>query len=46
MSFMIVEHDNPVIMDICNKTVVLDFGRKIVECAPDDIQSNNAVIAA
>jgi ABC-type glutathione transport system ATPase component len=31
MSFLIVEHDIPVIMDISSKIVVLDFGRKIAE---------------
>ncbi len=46
MSFLIVEHDIPVIMDISDKIVVLDFGRKIAEGTPEVVQANEAVIAA
>ena len=46
MSFLIVEHDIPVIMDISDKIVVLDFGRKIAEGTPSEVQANQAVIAA
>ena len=46
MSFLIVEHDIPVIMDISDKIVVLDFGRKIAEGTAREVQSNEAVIAA
>ncbi len=46
MSFLIVEHDIPVIMDISDKIVVLDFGRKIAEGTPEQVQANEAVIAA
>ena len=46
MSFLIVEHDIPVIMDISDKIVVLDFGSKIAEGTPHEVQANEAVIAA
>ncbi len=46
MSFLIVEHDIPVIMDISDKIVVLDFGRKIAEGTPQQVQADEAVIAA
>ena len=46
MSFLIVEHDIPVIMDISDKIVVLDFGRKIAEGTPHEIQNNPTVISA
>ena len=46
MSFLIVEHDIPVIMDISDKIVVLDFGRKIAEGTPHEVQANKTVIAA
>jgi branched-chain amino acid transport system ATP-binding protein len=46
MSFLIVEHDIPVIMDISDQIVVLDFGRKIAEGTPTQVQTNEAVIAA
>ena len=46
MSFLIVEHDIPVIMDISDKIVVLDFGRKIADGTPHQVQADEAVIAA
>ncbi len=46
MSFLIVEHDIPVIMDISDKIVVLDFGRKISEGTPAQVQADEVVIAA
>jgi branched-chain amino acid transport system ATP-binding protein len=46
MTFLIVEHDIPVIMEISDKIVVLDFGRKIAEGLPEEVQANPAVIAA
>ena len=46
MTFLLVEHDIPVIMDISDKIVVLDFGRKIAEGAPREVRENPAVIAA
>ena len=46
MSFLIVEHDIPVIMDISDKIVVLDFGRKIADGPPAQVQADEAVIAA
>jgi branched-chain amino acid transport system ATP-binding protein len=46
VTFLIVEHDIPVIMDISDKIVVLDFGRKIAEGPPLAVQNNPEVIAA
>ena len=46
MSFLIVEHDIPVIMDISDKIVVLDFGCKIADGTPAQVRSDPAVIAA
>ena len=46
MSFLIVEHDIPVIMDISDKIVVLDFGRKIADGTPQVVRADEAVIAA
>lgn len=46
LSFLLVEHDMPVIMGISDHIVVLDFGRKIAEGPPAEISRNEAVISA
>jgi branched-chain amino acid transport system ATP-binding protein len=40
------EHDMGVVMDISDRVVVLDYGRKIGDGVPDDIKRNQAVIDA
>ncbi len=43
---VLVEHDMGVVMDLADRIVVLDFGRKIAEGTPDEIKNNPQVIAA
>jgi len=43
---VLVEHDMGVVMDIADRIVVLDFGRKIAEGPPAEIGSNPQVISA
>lgn len=45
-SFLIIEHDMGFIMDICEKIVVMDFGKEIAEGTPQEIQSNPKVLEA
>lgn len=45
-SIVLIEHDMGIVMDICHRIGVLDFGRKIAEGSPHEIKVNPAVIEA
>jgi branched-chain amino acid transport system ATP-binding protein len=42
----LIEHDMSVVMDISDRVVVLDYGRKLADGTPDEVRSNPAVIDA
>ena len=45
-AIILIEHDMGLVMNICDKLVVLNFGKKIAEGIPEIIQNNPAVIEA
>ncbi|MEO1288968.1 MAG: ABC transporter ATP-binding protein [Chloroflexota bacterium] len=45
-TIMLIEHDIGLVMDISERIVVIDFGKKIGEGTPEEIRNNDAVIQA
>lgn len=46
ISILLIEHDMSLVMGICEKIVVLEYGRVIADGVPEDIKHNPRVIAA
>jgi branched-chain amino acid transport system ATP-binding protein len=45
-TMVLIEHDMSVVMDISDRVVVLDYGRKLADGDPDEVRSNPEVIDA
>jgi len=45
-TIVLIEHDMGVVMDISDRVVVLDYGKKIGDGTPDEVRSNTDVIKA
>ncbi|MBI1395757.1 MAG: ATP-binding cassette domain-containing protein [Betaproteobacteria bacterium] len=45
-TIVLIEHDMGVVMDISDRVVVLDYGRKIGDGSPDEVRANQDVIDA
>lgn len=45
-TIVLIEHDMGVVMDISDRVVVLDYGRKIADGTPDQVRANQQVIDA
>src|SRR4051795_1925908 len=43
---VLIEHDMGVVMDISDRVVVLDYGRKIADGSPDEVRASQAVVDA
>ncbi len=45
-TIVLIEHDMGVVMDISDRVVVLDYGRKIGDGSPAEVRDNPEVIQA
>jgi branched-chain amino acid transport system ATP-binding protein len=46
VTVLLVEHHMQLVMSTCDRVVALDFGRKIAEGTPAEVQSDEDVIRA
>ena len=46
LAILIVEHDVPLVMRICHRLVVLEYGRAIADGPPSEVRNDPAVVEA
>ncbi|WP_035586824.1 ABC transporter ATP-binding protein [Hippea jasoniae] len=46
ITVLLIEHNMPVVMDLCSEVVVVNYGKKIAQGSPEEVASNPVVIEA
>ena len=46
ISVLLIEHDMGLVMEVCEKLIVLEYGELIAQGSPEEIKSNPQVIEA
>jgi ABC-type branched-subunit amino acid transport system ATPase component len=46
LTILLIDHDMRLVMGVCQRVSVLDFGRKIAEGTPDEVSTDTSVIKA
>lgn len=46
ITFLLIEHDMDLVMNLCNPVIVMSEGRKLAEGTPEQIKSDDKVLEA
>ena len=46
ITIVLIEHDMQLVMSLCDRVMVVNFGKKLAEGVPDEVQNNPQVIEA